>query len=75
MKTFNVKVFLGLTQESQEKVELIYAIACELKSLGKPQLTVKDFDTLYDLPLGQLRLYTAVTTSQIHRHPAMDFPD
>jgi len=72
METFNVNVFLGLSETSQEKVEHIYAIACELKAQGLRPLSVKDFDTLYDLPIGQLRLYTAVTTP---RHPAMDCPD
>ncbi len=72
MNNFNVKVFLGLSEEAQERVEHIYAIANELHSRQLPKLEVKDFDFLYDLPIGQLRLYTAITTQ---KHPAMDCPD
>jgi hypothetical protein len=52
--TLNEKVFLGLSPESQMKVEEIYAIAETAKQCNLPAITPKFFDNLYDMSPAQL---------------------
>lgn len=53
--TFNEPVFLSLPEDSKVKVECIYYIATVLKEKRLPQLTVSDFDKLYDKSVDDLR--------------------
>lgn len=51
----NQEVFLALSEENQTKVECIYYIAVVLKSKNLPPLNTRDFDTLYDKSVDDLR--------------------
>jgi hypothetical protein len=53
----NAKAFLQLTDINQEKVLIIYMVACLLKDLLSKQITVDEFDTMYDQPLDELRVF------------------
>jgi len=53
----NTKAFRELTDINQEKVLIIYMMACLLKDLLSKQITVKEFDVLYDYPIDNLRVF------------------
>lgn len=69
---FQAGVFMKLSQENQEKVTMIYEIANMLAHYKQPQLTVEEFDALYDKRLDELSLMSCYIKSQCH---AMVYPE
>lgn len=63
---FQASIFLRLSQESQQKVEMIYEIANMLAHYQQPQLTTEEFDLLYDKTVNDLGLMSAYIRSQCH---------
>lgn len=63
---FQAGVFMKLSQESQEKVTMIYEIASMLAHYRQPQLTADEFDVLYDKTLDELGLMSCYIKSQCH---------
>lgn len=53
----NTKAFKELTDINQEKVLIIYMIACLLKDMIAKQITADEFDTMYDQPIDELRVF------------------
>ena len=66
---FNVDTFNALSEESKDKVELIYYLA-ELQSKNKdllPKIEPEDFDFLYDQKPTHLANYIANLKCRLHQ--------
>lgn len=53
----NSWAFQQLTDINQEKVLIIYMIACLLKDTAATQITADEFDECYDMPIDELRVF------------------
>lgn len=62
----NREIFMRLSEESQAKVEHIYNIASMLSSYQQPQMTVSEFDDLYDKSLDELERIVGHVRSHCH---------
>jgi hypothetical protein len=63
--TLNEQAFLNLTEENQEKVHHIYAIAVILKEHGMNPMTEQEFDELYDKTVEELSLLSGILPLRI----------
>jgi len=71
-QNFNSVVYHSLSDENQQKVYHIYAIALALKEANLGSLSSSDFDRLYDSPLFDIRNTALTVAIHCQRHKYAD---